>query len=80
QQLMDRILSANANVPVRKLRNPNSMDQTEFGRVGDGLGKIKDHYIYFVDRGGLSANEIVSITESHLSNTGPLSAICIDYL
>ncbi|MDA5611908.1 DnaB-like helicase C-terminal domain-containing protein, partial [Pasteurella multocida] len=37
QQLMDRILSANANVPVRKLRNPNSMDQTEFGRVGDGL-------------------------------------------
>ncbi|WP_101774955.1 replicative DNA helicase [Pasteurella oralis] len=80
QQLMDRILSANANVPVRKLRNPNSMDQTEFGRVGDGLGKIKDHRIYFVDRGGLSANEIVSITENHLSNTGPLSAICIDYL
>ena len=79
-QLLDRIVSADANVPVKRLRNPKDLNELDFHNISNTIGDMKDRSLYFVDRGGLSANEIVAITEQHLDSTGPLSAIVIDYL
>lgn len=79
-QLIDRILSAGGKVGVKKLRNPNDMSDEDYARVGEYLNQIREHKIYFVDRGGLSADDIIAITENHVGTHGDLSAIVIDYL
>lgn len=79
-QLLDRILSAQGGVSVKKLRNPKELDEMDYNRLANALGEIKKHDIYFVDRGGLSAEEIKAITENHINSVGAPSAIVIDYL
>ncbi|WP_233143444.1 replicative DNA helicase [Aggregatibacter actinomycetemcomitans] len=79
-QLLDRILSAQGGVSVKKLRNPHELDELDYNRLATALGDIKKHEIYFVDRGGLSAEEIKAITENHINAVGAPSAIVIDYL
>lgn len=79
-QLLDRILSAQGGVSVKKLRNPKELDELDYNRLATALGEIKKHEIYFVDRGGLSAEEIKAITENHINAIGAPSAIVIDYL
>lgn len=79
-QLVDRLLSAGANVSVCKLRNPMQLDQSDYARIASYLGEAKKQACYFVDRGGLNAQEIRSITENHLTQTGELSAVVVDYL
>ena len=68
-QLLDRIVSADANVPVKRLRNPKDLNELDFHNISNTIGDMKDRSLYFVDRGGLSANEIVAITEQHLDST-----------
>mgnify|MGYP000116394851 CR=1 FL=1 len=79
-QLIDRLLSAAGGVGVKKLRNPQELDDLDYNRLTDAITDIREQKIYFVDRGGLSADEICAITERHLSDVGKLSAIVIDYL
>nr|DAX32146.1 MAG TPA: DnaB-like replicative helicase [Caudoviricetes sp.] len=79
-QLIDRLLSATGGVGVKKLRNPQDLDDLDYNRLTNAITDIREQKIYFVDRGGLSADEICAITERHLSEVGNLSAIVIDYL
>lgn len=79
-QLIDRLLSAVGGVGVKKLRNPQELDDLDYNRLTNAITDICEQKVYFVDRGGLSADEICAITERHLSEVGSLSAIVIDYL
>lgn len=79
-QLIDRLLSATGGVGVKKLRNPQELDDLDYNRLTNAITDIREQKVYFVDRGGLSADEICAITERHLSDVGNLSAIVIDYL
>lgn len=79
-QLVDRLLSATGGVGVKKLRNPQELDERDYNRLANAIQAIRKQQVYFVDRGGLSADEICAITENHLSETGALSAVVIDYL
>lgn len=79
-QLIDRLLSAVGGVGVKKLRNPQELDDLDYNRLTNAITDICEQKVYFVDRGGLSADEICAITERHLSDVGSLSAIVIDYL
>ena len=79
-QLIDRLLSATGGVGVKKLRNPQELDDLDYNRLTNAISDIREQKVYFVDRGGLSADEICAITERHLSDVGSLSAIVIDYL
>lgn len=79
-QLIDRLLSAMGGLGVKKLRNPLTMGDEDFARMGEGISEIQNKKLYLVDRGGLSATEMTTIAENHLSNVGALNAIVIDYL
>ncbi|MBS6026337.1 MAG: AAA family ATPase [Haemophilus pittmaniae] len=79
-QLIDRILSAEGGIGVKKLRNSGELDELDYNRLTNAITDIRAQKIYFIDRGGLSADEICAITERHLSEVGSLSAIVIDYL
>ena len=78
-QLMDRIISAETGVSVKKLRSVDLMEY-EFGKITQEIHELKDQDIYLVDKGGLSANQITAIAERHIEETGEISAIVIDYL
>lgn len=47
-QLIDRLLSAGANVPVCKLRNPMQLDQSDYARIASYLGEAKKQARYFL--------------------------------
>ncbi|KAL0981673.1 replicative DNA helicase [Haemophilus influenzae] len=79
-QLVDRLLSATGGVSVKKLRNPAELDEGDYHRLTSALQEVRSQDVYFVDRGGLSADEICAITENHISEKGAPSAIVIDYL
>ncbi|MDC2824582.1 replicative DNA helicase [Rodentibacter pneumotropicus] len=79
-QLVDRLLSATGQVGVKKLRNPQELDELDYNRLTYAITEVRHQQVYFVDRGGLSADEICAISESHSSEVGKLSAIVIDYL
>lgn len=79
-QLIDRILSAEGGIGVKKLRNPSELDELDYNRLTNAITDTRASSIYFVDRGGLSADEICAISERHIGETGQLSAIVVDYL
>ncbi len=79
-QLVDRLLSATGQVGVKKLRNPQELDELDYNRLTYAITEVRHQQVYFVDRGGLSADEICAISESHSSEVGKLSAIVIYYL
>ena len=79
-QLVDRLLSATGGVSVKKLRNPAELDEGDYHRLTSALQEVRSQDVYFVDRGGLSADEICAITENHISEKGAPSVVVIDYL
>lgn len=79
-QLVDRLLSATGGVSVKKLRNPTELDEGDYHRLTSALQDVRSQDVYFVDRGGLSADEICAITENHISEKGAPSVVVIDYL
>lgn len=79
-QLVDRLLSATGGVSVKKLRNPAELDEGDYHRLTSALQDVRSQDVYFVDRGGLSADEICAITENHISEKGAPSVVVIDYL
>ena len=79
-QLVDRLLSATGGVSVKKLRNPAELDEGDYHRLTGALQEVRSQDVYFVDRGGLSADEICAITENHISEKGAPSVVVIDYL
>ena len=79
-QLVDRLLSATGGVSVKKLRNPAELDEGDYHRLTNALQEVRSQDVYFVDRGGLSADEICAITENYISEKGAPSVVVIDYL
>ena len=79
-QLVDRLLSATGQVGVKKLRNPQELNELDYNRLTQAITEVRKQEVYFVDRGGLSADEICVIAENHINEKGTPSAIVIDYL
>ncbi|MFC3113903.1 replicative DNA helicase, partial [Rodentibacter caecimuris] len=79
-QLVDRLLSATGQVGVKKLRNPQELNELDYNRLTQAITEVRKQEVYFVDRGGLSADEICAIAENHINEKGTPSAIVIDYL
>lgn len=78
-QLLDRIVSARANVSVNKLRNPSTISDDENMRIAQYLESARGYKLYFCDRSGLSAEQICAIAQRQ-QEQDELSAIVIDYL
>lgn len=79
-QLIDRLLSASGGIGVKKLRNPLTMEDDDFAKMGNALLETQKQQLYLVDRGGLTVEEIISIADNHIGTIGQPNAIVIDYL
>jgi replicative DNA helicase len=82
EQLVDRLLCAQANVSLWKMRTGNLSDKEEdndFARIGEAMGKLAEAAIYIDDSGTLSIMEIRAKARRLQMEKG-LGLIIIDYL
>jgi len=82
EQLVDRMLCAQANVSLWKMRTGNLSDKEEdndFARIGEAMGKLAEAPIYIDDSGTLSIMEIRAKARRLQMEKG-LGLIMIDYL
>lgn len=78
-QLVDRLISAGTGISVKSLREMKDIDDEMFNRIAAYTSSVYEKELFFVDRAGLSIDQIRTITENHLESN-QLSAIVIDYL
>jgi replicative DNA helicase len=78
QELVERLISAEALVDASKLRR-GAIEQREWQRIGDAIGKLNDFPLYLDDSGAITVTEIRSRLR-RLKSTHGLSIAYIDYL
>ncbi len=82
EQLVDRMLCAQANVSLWKMRTGNLSDKednNDFAKIGEAMGKLAEAPIYIDDSGTLSIMEIRAKARRLQMEKG-LGLIVIDYL
>jgi len=82
EQLVDRMLCAQANVNLWKMRTGNLSDKednNDFAKIGEAMGKLAEAPIYIDDSGTLSIMEIRAKARRLQMEKG-LGLIVIDYL
>ncbi|MGI6374318.1 MAG: replicative DNA helicase [Patescibacteria group bacterium] len=82
EQLVDRLLCAQANVSLWKMRTGNLSDKddsNDFAKIGEAMGKLAEAPIYIDDSGTLSIMEIRAKARRLQMEKG-LGLIIIDYL
>ncbi len=82
EQLVDRMLCAEANVSLWKMRTGNLSDKdgsNDFAKIGEAMGKLSEAPIYIDDSGSLSIMEIRAKCRRLQVERG-LGLIVIDYL
>jgi len=82
EQLVDRMLCAQANVSLWKMRTGNLSDKednNDFTKIGEAMGKLAEAPIYIDDSGTLSIMEIRAKARRLQMEKG-LGLIVIDYL
>lgn len=80
EQIMDRLIASASGVNSVKLRNPEMMNDEDFGKMGMALKPLQNQKLFIVDKSGLTADEIVGIAENHIQEQGKVSAVIIDYI
>ena len=81
-QLVDRLLSSEANVNLWKLRTGHLTEHGEnndFERIGEAMGRLSEAPIYIDDTAGANIMEIRTKAR-RLHSEHPLSLIVVDYL
>ncbi len=82
-QLVDRMLSSEADVNLWKLRSGNLSDEgadSDFARIGDAMGRLSEAPIYIDDAAGANIMEIRTKARRLQSENPDLGLIIIDYL
>ncbi len=78
QELIERLISSEAMIDASKLRR-GAIEQKEWQRIGDAIGKLNDLPIFLDDSGAITVTEIRSRLR-RLKSTHGLAIAYIDYL
>ena len=78
EQLVDRLLAAEAGVDAWNLRTGNLTD-ADFEKIGQAMGTLSEAKIYFDDTPGLTVSDLRTKARRE-SHQHPLGLIVIDYL
>lgn len=78
QQLLKRMVSRVAQVPLTRIRN-NELFDTDFTKIGKTTGKIMKSNLFVDDSPSLNVHQISARAKRHQKKHG-LDFICIDYL
>lgn len=79
EQLVDRLLAAEAGVDAWKLRTGEGLDDKDFERLSAGMGKLAEAPIFIDDTSGITISDLRTKAR-RLHHQHPLAVIMVDYL
>lgn len=79
EQLVDRLLAAEAGVDAWKLRTGEGLDDKDFERLSAGMGKLAEAPIFIDDTSGITVSDLRTKAR-RLHHLHPLAVIMVDYL
>jgi len=79
EQLVDRLLAAEAGVDAWKLRTGEGLTDQDFERLSAGMGELAEAPIYIDDTSGITVSDLRT-KDRRLHHQHPLAAIMVDYL
>jgi replicative DNA helicase len=79
EQLVDRLLAAEAGVDAWKLRTGEGLTDTDFERLSAGMGALAEAPIFIDDTSGITVSDLRTKAR-RLHHQHPLAAIMVDYL
>lgn len=79
EQLVDRLLGAEANVDAWKLRTGNGLTDQDFERISAAMGALAEAPIYIDDTSGITVSDLRTKAR-RLHHRHPLAVIMVDYL
>ncbi len=79
EQLVDRLLAAEANVDAWKLRTGEGLDDGDFERISTAMGSLAEAPIYIDDTSGITVSDLRTKAR-RMHHQHPLAAIMVDYL
>lgn len=79
EQLVDRLLAAEAGVDAWKLRTGDGLTDQDFERLSAGMGQLAEAPIFIDDTSGITVSDLRTKAR-RLHHQHPLAAIMVDYL
>ena len=79
EQLVDRLLAAEAGVDAWKLRTGEGLDDKDFERLSAGMGELAEAPIFIDDTSGITVSDLRTKAR-RMHHQHPLAAIMVDYL
>ncbi len=79
EQLVDRLLAAEASVDAWKIRTGEGLDDTDFERLSAAMGALAEAPIFIDDTSGITVSDLRTKAR-RLHHQHPLAAIMVDYL
>jgi replicative DNA helicase len=79
EQLVDRLLAAEARVDAWKLRTGEGLTDDDFERLSAAMGELAEAPIYIDDTSGITVGDLRTKAR-RLHHQHPLAAIMVDYL
>jgi replicative DNA helicase len=79
EQLVDRLLAAEAGVDAWKLRTGEGLNDNDFERLSAAMGELAEAPIFIDDTSGITVSDLRTKAR-RLHHQHPLAAIMVDYL
>jgi replicative DNA helicase len=79
EQLVDRLLAAEAGVDACKLRTGEGLNDNDFERLSAAMGELAEAPIFIDDTSGITVSDLRTKAR-RLHHQSPLAAIMVDYL
>jgi len=79
EQLVDRLLAAEAGVDAWKLRTGDGLTDKDFERLSSAMGSLAEAPIYIDDTSGITISDMRTKAR-RLHHQSPLACIMVDYL
>jgi replicative DNA helicase len=79
EQLVDRLLAAQASVDAWKLRTGEGLKDEDFERISSAMGTLAEAPIYIDDTSGITVSDLRTKAR-RLHHQHPLSVVMVDYL
>jgi replicative DNA helicase len=79
EQLVDRLLAAEAGVDAWKLRTGEGLTDRDFEKLSTGMGKLAEAPIFIDDTSGITVGDLRTKAR-RLHHQHPIAAIMVDYL
>ena len=79
EQLVDRLLAAEAGVDAWKLRTGEGLTDTDFEKLSAAMGELAEAPIFIDDTSGITVSDLRTKAR-RLHHQHPLAAIMVDYL